>query len=104
MRFKNYQIRVHGSILKLDLNLNEIVFDCYTLFVIHRVSFRIGIIGGVQAGTMCNSRERAKSSYCSYYAKQIKLFLEKECALLGVSSLSCGDGSAEKENCKNGFC
>lgn len=85
MRFKNYQIRVHGSILNLDLNLNEIVFDCYTLFVIHLVSFRIGIIGGIQAGTMRNSRERAKSSYCSYYARQIKLFSEKECALLGVS-------------------
>ena len=77
MRFKNYQIRVHGSILNLDLNLNEIVFNCFTFFVIHRVSFRIGIIGGGQAGTMRNSRERAKSSYCSYYATQIKLFLEK---------------------------
>jgi len=62
---------------------------------------------------MRNSRERAKSSYCSYYATQIKLFLEKEYALLGVQfsvpicrkgSTSCGDGSAEKENCKSGFC
>ena len=60
-----------------DLNLNEIFFDCFTFFVIHRVSFRIGIIGGGQAGTMRNSQERAKSSYCSYYATQIKLFLEK---------------------------
>lgn len=65
MRFKNYQIRVLRSILNLDLNLNEIVFNCFTLFVIHCVSFRIGIIGGVQAGTMRNSRKRAKSSYCS---------------------------------------
>ena len=85
MQFKNYQIRLHGSILNLDLNLNEIVFDCFTFFVIHRVSFRIGIIGGGQAGTMRNSRKRAKSSYCSQLRNADQTLLNKECALLGVS-------------------